>query len=193
MKTEALTEQFVQALQGVAGQVVVADGPAAAVQAVVAALREYGVTEVVAWATPWLEQLGLPAAAGREGIRWLAAGPGVTADDLHAAAARAGAGITGADAAVAETGTLALMSGPGRPRCVSLLPPLHIAVVPADRVLPSIAALFRDLSALAAAGEVPSSLNLITGPSKTADIEHVLVRKVHGPGNLLVVLVRDGM
>ena len=92
---------------------------------------------------------------------------------------QADVGITMADAAVAETGSLLIRAGEGRARMASLAPPVHLALVPRDRLVPSL-----DQALEIAAG---ATSVLITGPSRTADIEGVLVRGVHGPGQLWVV------
>lgn len=186
---DRIIEQFEAALKELVTPLVLADSPSAAVAAVVHALQQRGITEVVAWDDSFLAVLGLPEAVHSAGIAWVAAAPGTDPAEFKAVAARAGAGVTGADLAVAETGTLVLNGAPGRPRSVSLLPPLHIAVVRREQLLPDQAAMCKELVTLAAAGKTPSSLNMITGPSRTADIEHILVRKVHGPGELLVILV----
>jgi L-lactate utilization protein LutC len=93
-------------------------------------------------------------------------------------------GITGVDYLVAETGSIALLSGPDRPRSFSLLPPVHVAVAERAQLVP-------DLFDLFAVGqkELPACLSLITGPSKTGDIELRLVTGVHGPGEVHVVLI----
>ncbi len=103
--------------------------------------------------------------------------------DLRAFCAGADAGLTGADAALAETGTLVVSSGPGRSRLVSLLPAVHIALVPT-------ACLTADLFTWTASrgGGMPASITLISGPSKTADIEQVMAIGVHGPKRLVVIL-----
>lgn len=182
-----MIERFQAALAGLESTAMVTSDPAGAL---VAALRERGVTEVIAWADPVLEQYGIPQAARSAGIEWFTASTERTPADVRAVAARAGAGITTADWAVAETGTLVLLSGPGRPRMTNVLPPLHVAVIPLERLQPDTAALFRELSVLASCGRgMPSGLHMVTGPSRSADIEDVLVRKVHGPGELIVILV----
>lgn len=182
-------ERFLAALRALAGEGVTAAGPDAAAATLVAALRERAVQAVVAWAHPLLEWLHLAAACRAAGIDWLTASPEVDPAAFRSAAARAGAGITAADYAVAETGTLALFSGPGRPRSASLLPPLHVAVLTADRILPAVADLAATLAARARGGDLPASVNLVTGPSRTADIEHVSVRRVHGPGDVFVIVL----
>lgn len=187
--TDLTVKQFEAALKELVTPLVQAGSAAEVAAAVLAALQQRGVTEVIAWDEPMLDAIGLPEAVRRAGIAWVPASRDHDPAELKAVAARAGAGVTGADFAVAETGTLTLMSGPGRARSVSLLPPLHIAIVRRERLLPNQAALCRELVNLAAVGATPSSINLVTGPSRTADIEHILVRKVHGPGELLVILV----
>jgi L-lactate dehydrogenase complex protein LldG len=94
-------------------------------------------------------------------------------------------GLTGCDGAIAETGTLALLSGKGRSRAISLLPPVHVAVVRSADIVFSMAEYFRtraDRMAEAAA------LTFVTGPSRTADIELTLTLGVHGPGTVIVVI-----
>lgn len=108
------------------------------------------------------------------------------AAELREACATAGAGITSADYVLADTGTLVMLSSAEEARLISLLPPAHIAVVPTDRILTGLDELF---SVLPNPGDVTSSMVLITGPSRTGDIEMTLVRGVHGPGEITVVLV----
>lgn len=99
------------------------------------------------------------------------------------------AGITSADAGIADTGTLVLRPGPGEPRTLSLVPPVHIAVLRASRLQPSLPAAMASLC-LPTHG-LPTNLVLITGPSKTADIQQVLAYGAHGPKELVIVLVND--
>jgi L-lactate utilization protein LutC len=106
-------------------------------------------------------------------------------DELRTVCAAADVGITSADYALADTGTLVMISSPREARLISLLPPAHIAVVPRDRILTGLDELF---SILPNPAEVSSSMVLITGPSRTADIEQILVRGVHGPGQIMVVV-----
>ena len=90
-------------------------------------------------------------------------------------------GITAADLAVAETGSILLSAGPGRARLASLAPPLHIVLVPRHSIVASLEEAF---------SRIPERTSvLITGTSRTADIEGVLVRGVHGPRDLWVVPV----
>lgn len=107
-------------------------------------------------------------------------------EELRAVCAEAEFGITSADYALADTGTLVLFSSPEEARMVSLLPPVHLAVVRREKILTGLDEL---LSEAPLPAERSSSMLLITGPSRTADIEQILVRGVHGPGEIHVILV----
>jgi L-lactate dehydrogenase complex protein LldG len=106
--------------------------------------------------------------------------------ELRELCATVDVGITSADYALADTGSLVMIASPQEARMISLLPPAHIAVVPRARILTGLDELF---SLLPHPAESSSSMVLITGPSRTADIEQILVRGVHGPGLLTVVVV----
>src|SRR5262249_36441833 len=92
-------------------------------------------------------------------------------------------GITGVQALVAETGSVILSSSPDEPRSLSLLPPVHIAVAAESQIVADLFDLFDIFSQSLV---LPSCVSLITGPSKTGDIELRLVTGVHGPGELHV-------
>ncbi|PZP60267.1 MAG: hypothetical protein DI596_05985 [Azospira oryzae] len=96
-------------------------------------------------------------------------------------------GITGAFCAVAETGTLVMLSGPDTPPSVSLVPHTHVAVVPVERIVDGL----EDAWALVRGerGALPRALNLISGPSRTADIEQTVTLGAHGPSRVHVVIV----
>lgn len=99
-------------------------------------------------------------------------------------------GITGVFCAIAETGTLMLLSGVDTYASASLLPETHIAVVAASRILTSM----EDAFALARAehGALPRAVNFISGPSRTGDIEQTIVLGAHGPYRVHVVVIRAG-
>lgn len=105
--------------------------------------------------------------------------------------ASADIGITGADFAIADTGTLVLLSGPKRPRLTSLLPPVHIAILEKEVIVPDIHVLFARLGKSYEKNydELCSCISFITGPSRTADIELNLTLGVHGPGRAIVIIV----
>ncbi|HDZ8880246.1 TPA: LUD domain-containing protein [Aeromonas dhakensis] len=98
------------------------------------------------------------------------------------------AGITHCAGAIADTGTLVLLPDGGEPRTLSLVPPCHIALLAASTITDNLAGLVE-------AGRwqqaMPTNLLLVSGPSKTADIQQTLAYGAHGPSRLLVVLVED--
>lgn len=96
------------------------------------------------------------------------------------------AGATEADYGIAETGTVVEVSGPGRSRLASLLPESHLVALPVERLR---AGLGEVLAEIEAKGVPGAAVTLVTGPSRTADIEQVLTIGVHGPGRVHVVLV----
>jgi len=97
-------------------------------------------------------------------------------------------GVTGAFAAIAETGTLVLASGPDTPASASLLPETHVAVIGAARVVTHMEDAFE--LAREAFGELPRAINFVSGPSRTADIDQTIVLGAHGPSRVHIVLVR---
>lgn len=98
-------------------------------------------------------------------------------------------GITGAFCAVAETGSLLLLSSPDTFASASLLPETHIAILPASRIV----AAMEDAFVLVRSehGELPRATNFISGPSRTGDIEQTIVLGAHGPYRVHVLIVRD--
>ena len=94
-----------------------------------------------------------------------------------------GAGVSRAVYALADTGSVVLAASPEEPRAASLLPDVHVTLVPEDVILPGLEELF-----IAVGGDLPSSLAIVTGPSRSADIEQLLTVGVHGPGEVHVVI-----
>lgn len=133
------------------------------------------------------------AAIGR--LRTLCQGEAVLAWDLPflpaglwssaAAPLAATLGVTGCELAIADTGTIALAAGPGRPRLASLSVRIHVALVDPRQIIPDLPSA---LGAIQARGAANAHVNLVTGPSRTADIEMTLTRGVHGPKRLIVIV-----
>ena len=113
--------------------------------------------------------------------------PAGTPEETRAALAGCALGVTVADLAVAETGTVAQLARPFRPRAISLLPPAHLVVLSEDRIVTAMDDLLQ--AAAADVGGPAGYMALVTGPSRTADIEKVLTIGVHGPGRLAVAIV----
>lgn len=195
---QELWQRFANELQIVGGQGHWAAGPDEAAAVIARLAGERGARKLVTWD---LAALGFGAVAdglrGR-GVEVLNASPPraelvdpAPRARLRAALAEADLGVTGADYAVAETGTLLLISGEGRSRLVSLLPRIHVALIRKEHLVPAM----RDMQAILEVehrdgrANDASCLNFITGPSRSADIEFVLARGVHGPGEVHVILI----
>ena len=169
-----LVERFKRKAESLASTVVRVADPAQ-VPAAVAAYLEQGALGSAAVITP--ELAGLAWAESALSVR---AGGAVDADQV---------GISGCFCAVAETGTLMLLSGVDTPATVSLLPETHIAVVPTSRIVATMEdafALLRD-----ECGTVPRAINFISGPSRTGDIEQTIVLGAHGPCRVHLILVES--
>ncbi len=112
-------------------------------------------------------------------------------DAVRRRLAESGLGITGADYAIAETGSVIVLPRRGLSRLVSLLPPVHVAIVRAQDVIDTLDDLFvlRRLEYHSDGGDMGSYLNFISGPSRTADIEQTIVVGVHGPREVHLVLL----
>jgi L-lactate dehydrogenase complex protein LldG len=94
------------------------------------------------------------------------------------------AGVSEAIYGLADTGSVVLAASPEEPRARSLLPFVHVSLLREERILPGLPELFE-----AVGGDLPSALAIVTGPSRSADIEQTLVVGVHGPGEVHVVLL----
>jgi len=145
--------------------------------------------EVLAWDQAQLPLAGLAEALAEAGIRRLDSRLPAETEARRARLAelgQAGVGVTGAEAAIVDTGSLVLSSGPGRSRLAWLLPPRHIALLPLDKLYPGLDAV---LEAHPGLQDDAAEVALVSGPSRTADIELTLTRGVHGPRDLDVVIL----
>lgn len=102
---------------------------------------------------------------------------------------RTDVGITGGDYVIAETGTLVIHPRKGISRLTSLAPPVHIAVMKRGQVLPTLDELFLLEHVDIHSGNRHAAMNLISGPSRTGDIEATIVHGIHGPVETHIVLV----
>lgn len=177
-----LPDRFKAALNAVKGEVHLAADLDEAWRIVADLFLELNPQKVVATDEPPLNHIILHERFREQ--EWFIVGK--TGSDLRAFCATADVGLTSADAAFAETGSVVVSTGPGRNRTASLLPPVHIALVPTSKLLPDIFSWTETHR-----GEFPSQVVFISGPSKTADIEQTLVVGVHGPKRFIVILYSD--
>jgi L-lactate utilization protein LutC len=161
---------------------VVADR-AAAVAVVCEIVRDKAAKRVLVGSGPVIDALDLQRLLRDSGLEVSGADAGretVFAADV---------GVTGVDYLVAETGSLVLLTAPDQPRSLSLLPPVHVAVADRSQLVPDLFDIFPER---VEKPRLPACVTLVTGPSKTGDIELRLVTGVHGPGEVHVVLIDDG-
>jgi L-lactate dehydrogenase complex protein LldG len=175
-----LAGQFTRALQAAHGEVWRVADLAGALAQLGEILDELGVKTAVANAEPPLVDANLPDRF--PAIRWRFAGES-SATDWRTDCAAADVGLSSADAALAETGSVVISSGPGRSRLATLLPPVHIVLLPITHIT---ADLFTWTQACPSAP--PANITLVSGPSKTADIEQTMAIGVHGPKRFIVVV-----
>jgi L-lactate dehydrogenase complex protein LldG len=161
--------------------------------------RERDARSLVTWAIPRLGVDAGPALTGA-GVAVHAMPTAVPRPDerqrLRDVIARADVGVTGAELAIAETGTLVLRSAAGQPRSTSLLPACHVALFDRAALVETLEQVgivleaWHDGAAPTGGGAV---INFITGPSRTADIELTLTRGVHGPKEVHAIFVDAGL
>jgi len=146
----------------------------------------------VAWHVhPLVEPLlsGVPCATLRvDDASGLAAALATDAAARKDALEACDAGITGCESLVAQTGSILVSSATCGGRSLSVLPPVHVVVATPDQVVGTLADAFDSLRERHS-GHLPSMLSFITGPSRTGDIERILVLGAHGPKELVVILV----
>ena len=150
--------------------------------------REEKLEKVMVATDSVIAPLDLPAWGAAQGITIFRVRDFMNRDAFkHAVFNEVQAGITGADFAVAETGTLGLIHDKDQARLISLAPILHIVIVPADRFVAvyeqAIEEVFADTARL------PSQFCFITGPSMTADIQATPFKGMHGPRRLIVIII----
>ena len=178
-------------------------GAAAAIGNLVATKHpEWGPAKsVAAWPHPLIEQLDLAAALSDQDVP-------VFSSDLEVATRKTAPdktdiekirkritesfmGVTAADYCLAETATLVLRTRPGQARSVSLLPSIHVAVITLEQIIADLQELYAILNQENEdhSDDLTNCMSLITGPSKTADIELTMVHGAHGPRELHIIVI----
>lgn len=174
---QALLDLFVVQAEALLCTVTICADDAEAVRAIVDTVTPD--TAVLSWDLAHVPLPGLEAALHEAGIT-----------PVYDANPAIRVGLTGADAAIAATGTVVVSAGPGRPRQTSLLPDIHIAVIRRAQIVPTMEQWQADLLAQGPdALTASSNMLLISGPSRTADIAMELVLGAHGPREVHVLIV----
>jgi L-lactate dehydrogenase complex protein LldG len=141
-----------------------------------ALVQDQNIRKATAWETPYLRRLGVAEILNSLGVELVSPNAG------KYEMAQCDLGITEADFLLPETGTLVLKSSHEKPRAVSLLPHIHLAIVRPEM-------LRADMHQVFAEAKDSNYLVFITGPSRTADIELTVTLGVHGPKNLYVWMI----
>lgn len=195
----ALLSQFTEELERLEGKVYRVPTKAEAILTLVSLVREWSAKSAVTCSPEVLYGLQVEEGLRSAGLEVEAGGSAERMEEAERlvkrrSAAAADVGVTGVDFAVAETGSLVLISGKGRPRAVSLLPPRHVAIFGKGQLVPTIESLgvfFELLHREPDRSMSGASITFITGPSRTADIELTLTRGVHGPKEVHAIFVEE--
>jgi L-lactate dehydrogenase complex protein LldG len=187
-----LVDQFVTELEQLHARAYRCADEAAAYGEVGRILDNHGAKSVLAWDERFIGLGGFDDWLRSHGIERAGQGfsPAKRQEHLQALEPTP-VGITGADVATAESGSVVLVGGTGRPRLASLLAPAHVVVIRASQLVRGLGDALGRLRELygAAILDNSSSVTFITGPSRTADIELTLTLGVHGPREVHVVII----
>ncbi len=175
---------FCRELEAAGGKTFVVPDDGAARLKLFDLLATLGVKQVLLGSGPVVDRLNLAPALAADGLT-VSRVAELTAETAREVFFGADVGITGVVRLVAETGSLVVDSDAG-PRSESLLPPVHIAIAERSQIVPDLFDLFPEGGV-----DMPSCRTLITGPSKTGDIELKLVTGVHGPGEVYVIVIDE--
>ncbi len=187
--SSSLLDRFVQEAETVGAIVHRSDRRELSVEIVLRVLGDAGVNRLISWEPNDLPIPELTKAVVDNGVQLVSPPTPAKAKTISrewAAMATADAGLTGAVGGLADTGTIVLCSGPGRPRLTWLLPPLHVVVLHSSLVHPTLSAFMEECGELF---RCSSHVAFVTGPSRTADIEQTLTIGVHGPKEVHILLV----
>jgi L-lactate dehydrogenase complex protein LldG len=184
-----LRAQFIAALSAVGGKPIEAANESAAIDEIAKLMRAAGARSAAVGEGITINSEAIAARLSSDGCRTMAIGRHTGLDGgLVQALSTMNTGIVEADYAIAPTGTLVMIAQPARPRSLSLLPPINVVLLRASRILPDLAAVLRTVGPATMASH---PMVMVTGPSRTADIEKRIVIGVHGPKELYVVIMSD--
>lgn len=180
-----LTDELVEEVRKINGNAEFMENEDGIRNFIIGLVEERSFSSFTIWESDLLQRLHLCRDLQNKGLNF-------ASPDNKEEMAKADVGITEVDFAIADTGTIVLIANEKQPRTVSLIPPVHIAIVKASLILRNINDLFTHLSdsisEKRSIDEITSCMTFITGPSRTADIELNLTLGVHGPRELFVLI-----
>lgn len=192
---DRLVEKFQKEFEAVSGEFTLCESEAAAIQALKDVVAASGANRVAVSQHSicgWLKVVER-LRAGLPEVQFL--GEAIDSEspfqraDLKESLAQAELSITGCEYLLAESGTIVNAAGAQASRQISLLPSMHVVLATPDQIFPNMADLFLGVRHKHGTQLPGSTLTLITGPSRTADIEKVLIKGVHGPTRILLIMV----
>ncbi|TCS83143.1 LutC/YkgG family protein [Tepidibacillus fermentans] len=188
MDQEGLIQQFIKNLEAIAGKVrriSLAD----VANEIINIIDEIQAKKVIIWDDPRLEQYGIEEAL-KDKIEYMKWETTKGFETLTQYAEKSQMGITVTELGLSETGTIVLYNEGGKGRSVSLLPEVHVAILPSEKIVTRLTQALQMIKrTFDEKGRLPSLINFISGPSRTSDIEMVLTTGVHGPKELYVLIV----
>lgn len=188
---EDRVEQFMSTLQALDVDVVRVTSSDAVADQILQWIEELEIRSVVYQDDDRLEGLGILRRLANkeelETVKWGA--DDVSYDERKKRLDRIEMGITMADLGLAETGSVILFNGGGKGRITSLLPPVYVAVIQSSQIVPRLTQALEEIGSRK--DHLPSCVNFITGPSRSADIEMDLSLGVHGPGKVFIVVLDE--
>jgi L-lactate dehydrogenase complex protein LldG len=187
-----LVQRFAEEVTAVGGQAFVVANVNAARAKLAELVAEAKAASALCWQHELLDSVAIRDLLADKQIKWLDAGQlqKLPPDEQRKQLLACDVGITSCEAAIAETGTLMMLSRPGRERLASLIAPVHIAIIERCQIVPDLIDAFNLLSERGIEA-LPSNVTFITGPSKTGDIELQLTTGVHGPGVWQVIIIDE--
>jgi L-lactate dehydrogenase complex protein LldG len=184
-----LADNFCKGFTDAGGRASLVADDASALSQIVQIIENVGAKRILLGQGPVLGRLGVGERLTELGHGGVTGTVTLTASDARDVFFGSDLSISGVDYLIAETGTVVVTARSEEPRSLSLLAPVHVAVADESQLLPDLFDLF-DESVWQGQDGVPSCVTLITGPSKTGDIELRLVTGVHGPGEIHVIVIR---
>ena len=180
-----LLDMFMNEITKVSGKAIILKSEDEIKDYVIRLVEEHSAKSLAIWESDFLKQINLREFLEIKGLKFASLN---SKEEM----AEADIGITEADFGIADTGTLVLIANEKQPRSVSLIPPVHIAIIKSDLIVENLKDLFvlltNTISHSGSLTNLTSCITFITGPSRTGDIELTITLGVHGPKELVVLI-----
>ena len=180
-----LVDTFVNEITKVSGKAFILKSEDEIKDYVIRLVEEHSAKSLAIWESDFLKQINLREFLEIKGLKFASLN---SKEEM----AKADIGITEADFGIADTGTIVLTANEKQPRSVSLIPPVHIAIIKSDVIVENLKDLFvlltNTISQSGSLTNLTSCITFITGPSRTGDIELNIILGVHGPKELFVLI-----